>query len=535
MALGIVSFFFGTLFYKPYRKEDALGQMGNGRIFYSGARASLDNLTPEGLPDVQVRGFACPQRSTPAEAKASAIWQALTRFGATNPTNEALTQTIVRYAETAPYVAAAGEEGELSKVFGKSDLLTNAAEVLQAALSVHADLAGKSSPGRGSGIEIKLSDRAISSKEYAELLGHAFRQTLTPKMRDVMATLPVTEVATLVLGFECGKVLAHSFEGGKWVRKSNFPHLSARAVLHSLVEYPQDYDVHSRNRIRRGLLYAARKSAFSPVRMPVDMNEESWVLRQWAEVMLATPHELPAVALEVELVGIVREAHVGWRNAFFDRRGADSEQLRRSGFATNTGLLVLPVAEIVRCMRRFVDQETIARLHTLLSQVLAYQLLQQAKDSDSEAGPALQLSFDKLEPLPSAPEIAQLAGIHQISEGDLRDWLALRTILAVYGWLASRVGDYSVPHTSVIFSVFRCTTELPGVNALGLLGRPGMVPLRGSKLAEEWGSDWMSRCTVVERATMAETLEDYGKLLQGIVELKEIEDEVPGQASKVQA
>jgi hypothetical protein len=62
-----------------------------------------------------------------------------------------------------------------------------------------------------------------------------------------------------------------------------------------------------------------------------------------------------------------------------------------------------------------------------------------------------------------------------------------------------------------------------------------MVPLRGSKLAEEWGSDWMSRCTVVERATMAETLEDYGKLLQGIVELKEIEDEVPGQASKVQA
>jgi hypothetical protein len=97
------------------------------------------------------------------------------------------------------------------------------------------------------------------------------------------------------------------------------------------------------------------------------------------------------------------------------------------------------------------------------------------------------------------------------------------------------VGDYSVPHTSIIFSVFRTSVPLEGSNSLGLIGRPGMVPLRGSKLVEVWGSSWSSHFTYVERATMAETLEDYGKLLQGIEERKEPEDELFSSPSKVQA
>jgi hypothetical protein len=377
--------------------------------------------------------------------------------------------------------------------------------------------------------------RALSSAEYAEELGRTFAQVLTPRLRETLSALPASEVATLVLAFESGKILAHAFEGGKWVRKSNFPHLNARAVLHSLVEYQQDYDAYSRNRIRRGLIYAARKSAFSTVRMPVDMDDECWAFRQWAEILLATPHELRASACEVELVGIIREVHAFWCNEVFEAGSSSAQGLRSVGFATNTGLLMLPVADIVACMRRFVSSETIARMHVLVTQVLAHQLMQQARESDSEAGPTVQLSFDKLDPPPSPTEVATVATIHQIAEVDLKDWLALRVVLAAYGWLASRVGDYSVPTTSIIFAVFRCSTGLQGTNALGLLGRPGMVPLRGSKLSEQWGSEWGARFTVVERVTMAETLEDYGKLLQGIEDLKPVEDEMPGPASTVQA
>jgi hypothetical protein len=61
-----------------------------------------------------------------------------------------------------------------------------------------------------------------------------------------------------------------------------------------------------------------------------------------------------------------------------------------------------------------------------------------------------------------------------------------------------------------------------------------MVPLRGSKLSERWGAEWNVRFTVVERATMAETPEDYGKLLQGIEDLKPVEEEAAGPAATVQ-
>ncbi len=69
---------------------------------------------------------------------------------------------------------------------------------------------------------------------------------------------------------------------------------------------------------------------------------------------------------------------------------------------------------------------------------------------------------------------------------------------------------------------------------MGLLGRPGMVPLRGSKLAEVWGSSWSSRFTFVNKATMAESLEDYGKLLQGVEDIKPVDEEAPIGVSKAQ-
>jgi hypothetical protein len=241
------------------------------------------------------------------------------------------------------------------------------------------------------------------------------------------------------------------------------------------------------------------------------------------------------VAREVELVGVVREAHIEWCQRFFDVQGDLARRLSQHGFTTPTNLLFLPVAEVVEAMRQFVPPSTIERMHLLLRKVSAQQVLEQGREQEGESGPTLQLSFERIEPMPSEEELTRLAAIHHISPTDLRDWLALRTVLSAYGWVASRVGDYSVPHTSIIFAVFRSAVPLEGVNSLGLLGRPGMVPLRGSKLAERWGSQWSSRFTFVDKATMAESTEDYGKLLQGIEEVKEIDDDPFAIVSKVQA
>jgi hypothetical protein len=535
LSACLVALYFGINSFKPYRKADALGQMGNGRVFYSGVRAALEKLTPEGAPDVQVRGFACPQMSTPAEAKGSALYRVLSQYGAANQTNEVLTQILLKNADTNPYVAAVGDEEPLSRCFAGAQLFENATSLLAAALSLHARYASGDFGDDIKDAEVEAWSTKVNSNEYAKYLQKALHHVLTPDSRRVIANIPAAEIATLVLAFESGKILAHGFEGGRWVRRSNFPHLSARAVLHSITEYPENYDYYSRNRIRGGLIYAARKSAFSPVRMPVDMSADAWALRQWAEVLLACPHELPSVAREVELVGVVREAHTEWCNRFFNLHGELMVQLARVGFTTPTNLLFLPVAEVVTAMRQFVAPSTIERMHLLLKKVSAQQTLEQGREQEGESGPTLQLSFERIEPMPSDDELTKLSEIHQIAKSDLRDWLALRTVLSAYGWVASRVGDYSVPHTSVIFAVFRSSIPLEGINSLGLLGRPGMVPLRGSKLADKWGAQWSARFTFVDKATMAESTEDYGKLLQGIVEVKEIEDDPFAIASKVQA
>jgi hypothetical protein len=176
-------------------------------------------------------------------------------------------------------------------------------------------------------------------------------------------------------------------------------------------------------------------------------------------------------------------------------------------------------------MRAIVDSPTMARIHTLLDQVRRAQEALALTDDGNEGGPAVQFSFEKLHQPPAPNEIGELASIHGIEPQELRDWLALRVVLSSYGWIASRVGDYSVPHHSVIFAVFKSGGRVEGANDLGLVGRPGMVPLRGSKFAEELGVGWSARFNYAERVTMAESTEQYGKLLRGIVEIKEPEDD----------
>jgi hypothetical protein len=100
----------------------------------------------------------------------------------------------------------------------------------------------------------------------------------------------------------------------------------------------------------------------------------------------------------------------------------------------------------------------------------------------------------------------------------MHNWLILRYVLSSFGWLARRVGDYSVPETDLVFSVFHSNPPLPGANAHGRVGRAGMVPLRGSKIREQFGSGWASYFTAVDRVTIAETEKDYAKLLEGIEE-----------------
>lgn len=514
--------------YRVYRGADVLGQAGNGRLFYSGIRVGLDKLAPDGAPDMQVRGLACPEQATPAETRASPIWPVLQEYGALNATNEALVSILVKYKNYQPYVTAADEEELLKNTYSGTSLEENAAHLLAAALSLHALYAAGDIKSAGlQPLAAGAGGHPYSSESYALLVRTAMHRVLTPELRSLIAALNPDEVATTVLGFECGKVLAHSFEGGKWIRRSNFPQLSARAILHSVVEYPQDYAYEARNRIRRALIYGSRRSSFAPVRMPLDLTEDTWALRQWVELLMACPHELEAVADEVEMAGLVRTAHQRWIQEFLDGAVAFTPDIAQSSYSTPSNLLFVPLERVITLLRKTLDTTSIRRLEYLVSVVSSRQRLHLLEAQNSDQGDAEGPSLERILPLLSDEEINHLAPMHGVSPDVVRDWSALRIVLTSYGWLARRVGDYSVADSSVIFAVFRAdpaySNSYKDVNALGLLGRPGMVPFRGSKLEERWGRNWAHRFLYVGGVTMAESTEDYEKLLAGIKERDELD------------
>ena len=522
----IVALYFGMNFFKVYRGDDILGQTGNGRLFYSGARGGLDNLTPSGAPDVLVRGLACPAYSSKPETHASNVWRSLREWNATNNTNEALAAIIHKNGTTASFIPRLEDEAVYEKMFNGSALSEHVPHIIRAALELHARYASGdiTTPPPSSTDPALLSK--CSSEEYASTLQHALHHVLAPDERTLVGALTPHEVATFVLALESGKVLAHSLEGGKWFRRSNFPQLSARAVLHSVLEYPVEYDFDSRHRIRQALVYASRTSSFAPVRMPIGMTRDTWALRQWGEILLAAPHELADVVPEVELVGLVRAAHERWTSEVLPKATTLVPDLTTTSYSTYSDLFFLPLPAIVTLLRKTTQPTQLARIAELSRIVGTKQKERIERAQQSDDGGSATLIYDRVFAPISDEEITSLSKIHTLSEADLKDWSALRNILASFGWLARRVGDYTVAESSVIFSVFKAPPGYPQANSLGFFGKQGLVPLRSAKFTESWGRDWDRRFQSFQKATMAETQEDFEKALKGIKE-EAVEEPTP--------
>ncbi len=518
IASLLIAAYFGFIYYRPYKGNDLLGQTGNGRLFYSGARGELENLSPSGAPDILVRGLACPDYATKGEVLASPIWKTLTEWGAANATNEALTAILVKQGTTASYVPRIEDEAIYEKTFTGAPLAEHVPNILHAALELHATYA-QGEPLKSPPHSISPSSLSSATSEvYSKAIQGALHQVLSPNLRALIGELSPHEIASFILALESGKILAHSFEGGKWFRRSNFPHLSARAVLHSVVAYPQEYDFEARQRVRRALVYASRTSSFAPVRMPVGMTDDVWALRQWAEVLLAVPHELADAVNEIELVGLVRAAHGRFERDILPKAISIVPDLTTTCFATMSDLFFLPMASIVTLLAKTVEPQDLSRISHLSAIVGVKQKQRIERAQASEEGAGTTLIYDRVFAPITEAEISHLAALHSLNPEEIREWSSLRNILASFGWLARRVGDYTVPESSIIFSVFKTPHNYPGANTLNLIGKSGLVPLRGSKFRDIWGSDWDGRFQNFQRATMSESKEDFERVLKGIKE-----------------
>lgn len=509
----ILTFYFGYTMLKPYSGDDVLGQTGNGRLFYSGARAGLDYLSASGAPDVLVRGLACPAEASRPEVHASALWKTLAQFDAQSRTNESLIAIIIKHGEIAPFVARFEDEGILAKTYTGAMLKGYVNEVLHVGLTLHADYAAGTFDDLST---LPPEKTSMDEKDYAKLLQAALNRVILPDLKELIGQLPAKDIATFILALESGKVLAHSFEGGKWTRKSNFPQLSARAVLHSVLAYPEEYEFEARHRIRHALVYASRSSSFAAVRMPQGMEPTAWAMRQWAEVLLACPHEARDIIDEVELVGLTRAMHRAWESEVLPRISSIVPDVTTTCYTTISNLFFVPVGTLVTLLRKTIGVNQFSRLTELSALVSAKQKALYDKVNQGEDSGIAARTFDRvLAPL-SDREISSLAELHGVEADDLRAWSAMRNILVSQGWLARRVGDYTVPESSVIFSVFKAPPGYPAANALGFFGKSGLVPLRGGKFAEAWGQMWDARFQSFQRATMSESQEEFDRQMRGI-------------------
>lgn len=506
--------------------RDILGYTGNGRLFYSGILARLSRLAEGGAPDVQIPGLACPRSVSRQIAVASDLGRLLEKFGALNETNLGLAAVIMYHHNYPAYVAVSEEEGLLGGFFGGAGLAENCFLILEKALTLHAHYQTSQSLQAGPfSVTPGPNEEKIDKYQNANSLEQAMHRVLTPSLRRQLAVLKASEVACAVLAYEAGKVMTFAFESGMWLRRSAFCHLNARAILHSLPSYPDDFSYGSRLTIRRALIYCQRASSFGQVHFPVDLSESSRALRQWIEVLSACPHELQAIADEVELFGIICEAERNWTQAFFAAVMTLQPEAVEEVYATPFNMLFMPLPKIMKIVRSVLEAGQLKRLEELVGIVSQQQRLRVmsldfSTESDRQHGRNPHRVFPPL----GYAEIKRLSELHRVPLEDVRDWSAARAIFS-FGWLGRRVGDYSVPESSLIFSVFKTQPGSGQGNSLGLLGHPGMVALRASRLEAKWGRLWQSRFTAVESATMAETREDFERLLEGQRDLRELEEE----------
>lgn len=524
----------------PWQGRDALGQTGNGRVFFSGVRVALDNPTPDGAPSEQVTGLACPGATTLAAAKTSPLAKVLERFSATTTTNLKLVAIIEHHKAFPAYIAPPGEEAGLETFFEGAPLAENIERILEGALKLHAAYRGESELDPSAHVDaaeiIKAAHQGkrLTGADNASLVVDALDRVLTPKLKEALALLDAASVATVLLALEAGKSLAVAYEGGKWVCKSNFPQLSARAVLHSIPEFGLEYDFDLRATLRRALIFGSRSSVFAPVKFPVDFRPESRAARQWVEIVMATPHQLSRVADEVQLLGIVSELHQKWEKVFFEGAQALNPEVIDQVFATPQNLIFMPMARIVKLMKRVADTSELQQLEALVAVVSQEQRRRSASQTPQADGDDQRSQIPSYEKVfnPFSPqEIKALVDIHGVSPEDARTWSSLRVVLHAYGWLGRRVADRSVPESSVVFAVSKVGDDFPGANVLGLLGNLAVVPLRATRLGERWGKLWGSRFMQVGNTRMAETRVDFEGLLAGRDEENDVEQQ-PASAAQ---
>jgi hypothetical protein len=513
--LGVL--FFGLWSVRSYRVwfgRDILGKQTNGRLFYSGIRADLRKISKQGAPDVLTPGLACAKMVELTEARSSQIGKILALHKVANTTNLKLAATILAYPSWPAFIAARGESELLERAYAGAKIKEHAALVLEAALSLvdtyreYAEQIEALDEDEDGHHEINK----LTPTEYVQELKFAFNRVLPSGWKRAIAKMNKAELAAIVLANEASKVMAYKDEGARMVRGSVFPQLCARSIIHSIPDFSDDFDFDQRGNIRQAIIYGSRKSVFGPVKFLIDLPDQTRAARQWMELLMACPHELVEASDEVELYGLVCTMHDDWSKELFDDLMISSPE-KLAEIITHSTMMYLPFKRMMGYFRKTLDAKRLKRLHELAIRVSDRQQLAIAEGLAT----GVQKVPDYLRifaPIPES-EVNKIAKTHSLNVQDLKDWSALRLVLNYYSWLGRRVGDSTVPDSSIIFLAARRQKYDSEMPTLTSECHTGMVALRATRLIDRWGPPWSKKFDSVMAVTAVDDMEEFEKFKRG--------------------
>ena len=455
IGFAIYSFIHSMNNIKPYKSRDILGVTGNGRLFFSGVKAGIKKCDKNGNPILHVTGLTCLATVNDSVYDKSAFCSLLNKYDANNTTNKYLSSIILNYYNY-PTV--------INDNIGSGNLFEDSYEFLLAAFEIREAIIEN-----GEDVELSFGDKR---KENMFLC-------LTKNMKKELKNLAPKNIATAILALETGRILAYEhISNDRWARQSNYPHLCARAILHSSPYYGEEYDFDEREMIRKALVFAERKSDFLEIRMPLKMNVQSYTLRQWLELILHFD-KVDSIIDELLFFAKSTEIHKAWTKLFvqFIENG---DTLNDNLFVTESGGQLFVKLETINELLSSNIKNDLVEISDLLKRVY------EKRETDNLVSQIEQkkLSDDNNLFLKEFSEVTK----EEISKflpssNDIIVWQNLRSCLNAFSWLGKRVSDRYIPYSAVVDCKFLTfNDEIKDVS--------GVVLFRTSKLIDFLGERW---------------------------------------------
>ncbi|MCC6953078.1 MAG: hypothetical protein IT290_03070 [Deltaproteobacteria bacterium] len=490
--------------------------------FYSGIFGPLRANGTASATDFSCPGLACPTRATRSDTLKGELAKTLKEFGAQNEPNLDLAAIVISYGDFPLEVEEEriSEEPELSPVAAilaesapvmttavsitnkDGTLIEGATEGLKAILAAHQALqkyflrkdAQISSPTSDEALFGTHRQRLESAAQKLDPLAASLLLSLTPTRGRAVAALPPTVIASAYLAIEAGKSLVYKRAGDGFAQISRFPHLQARAVIHSLLSYHETYSGDERMHIRQAIISARRHGDFGRAFLPMGMPAASRALRDWLEILYSARARRPDVANLVELDGHIEELNSNWRVIFARKLDESSRQAPTGGpaeFVLKTlwkglpfkSVVLMPLKELLEAALTGISEARIKRITALMDLTRALH---------ASVNISARLPGFKRQAVEAEKGGLESGGITKtLAERDedgsmIERWLLVRRMLTRYNWLSTRIGDDAVPVDGLVQTIVVIRKGDKGE----AVPMDAVVPIRQRRLREIFGARW---------------------------------------------